>query len=65
MYKMTLNDVMAMSGGMFLEEEPEKIECDRCYRELYKDDDEHYVAFSNGDIICNDCLRDYCKEMYT
>ena len=44
--------------------EPEKVECCRCPKEMYKEDDEHYVEFSNGDIVCNDCLRDYVINHY-
>lgn len=24
-----------------------------------------YIEFKNGDIVCNRCLHDYCKERYT
>lgn len=44
--------------------EPEKVECCRCPKEMYKEDDDHYVEFSNGDIVCNDCLRDYVIDRY-
>ncbi len=44
--------------------EPEKVECCRCPKVMYAEDDDHYVKFPNGDIVCNKCLRDYVIERY-
>ena len=27
-------------------------------------DNSRFLKFNNGDTVCNDCLRDYCKEMF-
>ena len=27
-------------------------------------DSSDFLKFDNGDTVCNDCLRDYCKERF-
>lgn len=60
MYKMTLNDVMKLGGGM-VDDEPKKLNCCVCDCTLWEDEPSEYLIFSGGDIVCkdSDCLSEY------
>lgn len=40
------------------------VKCCECRQEINEELDSLYVRFDNGDLVCNDCLHDYCKERY-
>lgn len=42
----------------------EVVTCKMCDDFIVKNETEKYVAFNNGDNVCNDCLHDYCKERF-
>lgn len=41
------------------------IKCDECGIDINEELDTLFVKFDNGDIICNDCLHDYCNRKYS
>ena len=43
----------------------EVIVCEICHEDVVLDLKRLYVKFKNGDIICNDCLHDYCVDNFT
>ena len=42
----------------------EIVECLFCHENIKKEDSSLYLEFPNGDIICNECLREYCEEAF-
>lgn len=44
---------------------PEEVTCCKCGNNFYINETDEFIEFKNGDIVCNDCLRDYCKENFT
>lgn len=46
------------------EEIYEAVECDYCQVTFSKDSEEYLYFKESGDIICNECLHDYCMENF-
>ncbi len=36
------------------------IKCDCCWDDMKNENE--FIRFTNGDIVCNDCLNDYCEN---
>lgn len=43
----------------------EVIVCEYCDKSVQADLTSEYITFKNGDVICNDCLHDYCENNFT
>lgn len=43
----------------------EVVQCEVCDDFIVKNEREKYIAFSNGDNVCNNCLHEYCEEKFT
>lgn len=43
----------------------EAVICDYCQEDINADLHSLYVKFSSGDVICNECLHDYCVNNFT
>lgn len=45
---------------------PPEVTCCKCGNVYYEEEESsEYIEFRGGDIVCNECLRDYCKENFT
>lgn len=43
----------------------ESVECEYCNEDIRLELKSLYIKFKNGDIICNDCLHEYCQDKFT
>ena len=43
----------------------EIVECLYCNEDIKEELKSLYVKFANGDVVCNNCLHDYCVDKFS